>query len=127
MNSIKNNRNKILFGSIFFSVLLFLWIFPIAANDSVYGTVTKIKYLMGDYPREGNLKVFTNKIEKNTHTLREDTIIALNKMIEAYDRDREGKSKQHIFVVSAHRQLLVAANHYPQPYNHKENVNLQYK
>ncbi len=25
------------------------------------------------------------------------------------------------------RQLLVAANHYPQPYNHKENVNLQYK
>ena len=24
-------------------------------------------------------------------------------------------------------QLLVAASHYPQPYNHKENVNLQYK
>ncbi|HMV43977.1 MAG TPA: M15 family metallopeptidase [Leptospiraceae bacterium] len=86
---------------------LFFFILPIlislSANDLLYGKVDRVKYLMGDYPREGNLKVFTNEIEKNTHTLREDTIKALKQMIEAYDRDREGKSKQHIFVVSAHR------------------------
>ena len=115
MNSIQNNIKKILFVNIIFASLSFC-LFPIAANDSLYGTVDKVKYLMGDYPREKNLKVFTNKIEKNTHTLREDTIIALNQMIEAYNRDREGKSKQHIFVVSAHRNYADQKSIWEQKY-----------
>lgn len=103
MNFIQNiNKNKFLVCGVIFCLSL-IWIFPLAANDVLYGTVAKVKYLMGDYERAGNLKIFTNKIEKNTHSLREDVIVALNKMIEAYDRDRDGKSKQHIFVVSAHR------------------------
>ena len=116
MNYIKTNTKKTLLVSIFILSLVFIWILPIAANDVLYGTVAKVKYLMGDYPREGNLKVFTNKIEKNTHTLREDTIVALNKMIEAYDRDREGKSKQHIFIVSAHRSYADQKSIWEQKY-----------
>ncbi|MBP9887244.1 MAG: M15 family metallopeptidase [Leptospiraceae bacterium] len=100
MNYIQKNIKS--FSVVFFIISL-VCVFTLAANDQLYGNVSKLKYLMGDYPREGNLKVFTNKIEKNTHSLREETITALNKMIEAYDRDREQKSKQHIFVVSAHR------------------------
>mgnify|MGYP000865154478 FL=1 len=88
MNSIQNIKKKILLVSMIALSITILWIFPLAANDVLYGAVAKVKYLMGDYPREGNLKVFTNKIEKNTHSLREDTIIALNNMIQNYDRHR---------------------------------------
>jgi zinc D-Ala-D-Ala carboxypeptidase len=78
----------------------------VISATEIYGTVPMINYLRGDFSRDKNLKTFTNPIEKNSHTLREDTIFALQKMIKAYDIDRESKSKQHIFVVSAHRNFI---------------------
>jgi LAS superfamily LD-carboxypeptidase LdcB len=118
MNYIQNKIKKILLVSILTVSLLFIWIYPVAANDALYGTVAKVKYLMGEYERAGNLEVFTNKSDKKTHTLRKETIDALNRMIEAYeyDRDREGESKQDIFIVSAHRSYADQKSIWEQKY-----------
>ncbi|MBL0264399.1 MAG: hypothetical protein IPQ05_11070 [Leptospiraceae bacterium] len=51
MNYIKTNTKKTLLVSNSILSLVFIWILPIAANDVLYGTVAKVKYLMGDYPR----------------------------------------------------------------------------
>ena len=125
MNFIQQKIKKLLLSYVLFATLSLIWMPPLAANDVLYGTVAKLKYLMGDYPREGSLKVFTNKIEKNTHALREDTIDALNRMIDAYDKDREGKSKQHIFIVL---QCLISAMLIVSWLNtHRSYCNLQHK
>ncbi len=118
MNYIKTNTKKTLLVSIFILSLVFIWILPIAANDVLYGTVAKVKYLMGEYERAGNLEVFTNKSDKKAHTLRKETIDALKEMIEAYEhyRDREGESKQDIFIVSAHRSYTDQKSIWEQKY-----------
>lgn len=71
--------------------------------DSIYGNVPRLKYLMGEFSRTSVLKAYTNKVEKNVHYLHPEAAEAFEKMKEAYETDREGKSKQHLFIVSAHR------------------------
>lgn len=83
--------------------------FPVVAvalglsADDLYLGQTPEKYLMGDYNGGKVHKVFVNKIEKSSFRMRPDVMAAFQKMIEAYDKDRKGKSNEHIFVRSGFR------------------------
>ncbi|MCE9500254.1 MAG: M15 family metallopeptidase [Leptospira sp.] len=95
---------SILQGLLFQTLLFFFSSFPISA-DTLSGSLDTVKYLTGDYNKSEMLVKFENKIEKNIFFLRKDAANALEKMMEAYDIDRENISKQHIFISSAFRSF----------------------
>ena len=72
-------------------------------KTDIFLGIDKIKYLTGDFSRDKVLKGFKNPNEERVHHLREDVVLAFQKMIKAYDIDREGKDNQPIFIISAHR------------------------
>lgn len=72
-------------------------------KSNIFLGVDSLKYLTGDFSRDKFLKGFKNPSEERVHHLREDVILAFKKMIFEFDKDREGKDNQTIFILSAHR------------------------
>lgn len=99
-----NNALLILLKKIFYFSIFLFSISPLF-SDSVYLGIEPEKYLIGDFSSETIFQKFEGKKDRESLYLRKDVIRALNKMIEDFDRERESKSKQHIFLISAFRSF----------------------
>ncbi len=84
----------------FYFTILFIYIYcqPIVSED-IYLGIPKEKYLVGDY---SGSKVFKNRIGEGF--MRPDVLIAFEKMVSAYEKDREAaKNSEKLVVKSAFR------------------------
>lgn len=102
---------------LYISILIYSNMSIFAEKEIYPKGLDKVKYLTGDFPREKYFKTFTNSREGNSHLLREDTILALEEMLKAFDLEREGKSKQHIFISSAFRSYTDQKSIWEQKYS----------
>ncbi|MCC6275853.1 MAG: M15 family metallopeptidase [Leptospiraceae bacterium] len=87
-------------------LLIFLAFFSesLSANPLYLG-VEPEKYLIGDFSPEKYFQKYEGKKDKDNIYLRKDTIKALGKMLSDFDKERENKSKQHVFLISAFRSF----------------------
>ncbi|MBE7412494.1 MAG: M15 family metallopeptidase [Leptospiraceae bacterium] len=97
-----NTLLKILKTEIAFVFLLFSS--SISANP-IYLGIEPAKYLIGDFSPEKYFEAYEGQKDKKVIYLRKDVILALNKMLRDFDKERENKSKQNIFLVSGFRSF----------------------